>query len=112
MILSHLLEHLDEKANLNLSCLLQEGIQSGGAFSLAQDTEPLLDGTELVLEVLVQSSSSHLFQRRFVLINVGNPLLGNLVLRVRFGVVGAKVLLSLPIEIGGRSNAAGGGRAS
>ena len=84
VIFTHLLENLDEEADLDLGGLLQKSIQSCGALGLAQDAEPLLNCTKLVLEVLVQSSSGHLLQRRLVLVNIRNPLLGNLVLRIAF----------------------------
>jgi len=79
MILSHLLENLDEEADLDLSCLLKKSIKSSSTLSLTQNPEPLLDGAQLVLKILVESSSGHLLQRGLILIDIRNPLLGYLV---------------------------------
>lgn len=109
MILAHLLQNLDEEADLDLGRLLQQCIQSGRALGLAQDAEPLLDGAELVLEVLVERGGGHFFQRRLVLVNVGDPLLGNLVLGVNVEAGGAvAALLRLAVEVGRGPDAAGG----
>lgn len=97
MVLTHLLKNLDEEANLDLGCLLQESIQRSGTLSLGQNPEPLLDGAELVLEVLVQGSGSHFLESRLVLVNVGDPLLGRLVLGVR---VGTLTLALLAVKVG------------
>lgn len=79
MTLRHLLQDLDEKPNLDLGGLLQQGIQGRGSLSFTQDTEPLLDGTEFILKVLVKRGSCHFFQCSFVLINVRKPLLSGTV---------------------------------
>ena len=92
MTVGHLLQHLNEEANLHLGGLLQEGIQRRGALGLAQDLEPLLDGAQLVLEILIQGGGGHLFERGLVLIDVGDPLLCRFV----GGILGAaRVLLLL-----------------
>lgn len=84
MTLSHLLQNLNEESNLYLRSLLQECIQSGGSFGLAQNPEPLLDSAQLIFEVLVQSCRSHLLQRGLVLVNLRDPLLRDLVGRIPF----------------------------
>lgn len=71
-----MLQDLDEEADLDLGGLLQQGVEGGGALGLAQDAEPLLDGAELVLEVLVERGRGHFLERVLVLVNVGEPLLG------------------------------------
>lgn len=101
MVLAHLLENLDEEADLDLSGLLQQRIQGSRALGLAEHAEPLLDGAEFILEVLIKRGGSHLFQRRLILVNVRNPLLGDLVLRINIQTGRAKAtLLWLTIEIG------------
>lgn len=108
MVLAHLLEDLDEEADLDLSGLLQQGVQSGRALSLTQHPKPLLNGAELVLEVLVERGGSHLLQRRLILVNVRNPLLGDLVLRIDIQAGRAKAaLLWLAVEVGRRPDAVG-----
>jgi len=92
--LGHLLQDLDEEANLHLGRLLQQGVQGGGALGLAQDAEPLLDGAQLVLEVLVERGRGHLLERVLVLVDVGEPLLGgalHLVWVARLRVLAAEV---------------------
>lgn len=101
MVLAHLLENLNEEANLDLSGLLQQGVQSGRALSLAQHSKPLLNGAEFVLEVLIKRGGSHLLQRRLILVNIRNPLLGDLVLRIDIQASRAKTtLLWLAVEVG------------
>jgi len=109
MILSHLLENLNEEADLNLGCLLEESIQSSRSFSLAQNSEPLFDGAQLVLEILVEGCSSHLLQRSFILVNVGDPLLSNLVRSIIFSRTLSLALLSA-VEIRRWSDTIRGGR--
>jgi hypothetical protein len=116
--LGHLLQDLDEEANLHLGRLLQQGVQGGGALGLAQDAEPLLDGAQLVLEVLVERGRGHLLERVLVLIDVGEPLLGgalHLVRVARLRVLAAKVDLrgGADATVGqrGREAAHVGGRA-
>lgn len=94
MALGHLLKDLNEEADLHLSSLLQQSIKSSGALRLAEHTKPLLDSTELVLEVLIKGCSSHLFKCRLVLVNVCNPLLSSLLCRI-IGVVKSLTLLGI-----------------
>lgn len=108
MVLAHLLQDLDEEADLDLRGLLQKSIQSSSPLCLAQHPEPLLNRTQLVFEVLVERRCGHFFERSLVLINVRDPLLRNLVLCVAFGVALALALLGLAIEVGGGSDAARG----
>lgn len=75
MILGHLLQDLDEEPDLHLGRLLQQGIQSGSALGLTQDTEPLLDGAQLILEILIQGGRRHLRQGGLVLVDIIDPLL-------------------------------------
>lgn len=93
MALRHLLQDLDKEADLHLSGLLQQSIQGRSSLGLAQDTEPLLDGTQLIFEILVKRSSCHLFQCSLILINVREPLLSRTVHRI-FRVVLALRLLT------------------
>jgi hypothetical protein len=103
--LGHLLQNLDEEPDLHLGGLLEEGIERGSPLGLAEHAEPLLDGAQLVLEVLVERGRGHLLQGRLVLVYVGQPLLGgtlHLVGIARLRVVAAKVHLR------GRADAAVG----
>jgi hypothetical protein len=105
--LGHLLQDLDEEANLHLGSLLQQGIERGSPLGLAEHAEPLLDGAQLVLEVLVECCRGHFFERGLVLVDVGEPLLGgalHLVWIARLRVVAAK------IDLRGRADAAIGKR--
>ena len=52
MAFTHLLQDLDEETDLDLSGLLEQGIKRGSALGFAQHSEPLLNSTELILEVL------------------------------------------------------------
>lgn len=106
MILAHLLEDLDEETNLDLGGLLQKSIQSSSPLCFAEHPEPLFNGTELVFEVLVERGCGHFFERGLVLINVGDPLLRNLVLCVALGVALVLTLLGLAVKVGGGSDAA------
>jgi hypothetical protein len=92
--LRHLLEDLDEKANLDLGRLLKQSIQSCSSFRFTQDAKPLLNGAEFILKVLIESSRSHFFQGGLVLIDVGNPLLS----RPVEGIVHVSLTLGLLIE--------------
>jgi len=87
MGLGHLLKNRDEESNLNLSRLLQESVQGSGPLRFAQHTEPLLDGAELVLELLIQCSRSHLLQRILVRLQIVDPLAGRLVEGLGLGVL-------------------------
>lgn len=92
--LGHLLQDLDEEANLHLGGLLQQGVEGGGALGLAEDAEPLLDGAQLVLEVLVERGRGHFLECVLVLVDVGEPLRGgtlHLVRVARLRVLTAKV---------------------
>lgn len=108
MVLTHLLEDLDEEPNLYLSSLLQKSIESSGALGFAQNPEPLLNSTQLVLEILVKCCRRHFLQCSFILVDVGYPLLRNFILGVCFVVAVALALLRLAIEVGGWSNATRG----
>lgn len=100
MALGHLVQDLSKEALLHLGGLLYQGICGGGALSLAQDSKPLFNGAQLILEILVQSGSSHLFQHGLVLFNVLNPLLTQPV-----GIIEAALLGLLIIKnLGGRTN--------
>jgi hypothetical protein len=101
MILAHLLKDLDEEADLDLSGLLEQGIESSSAFSFAEDPEPLLYSAKLILEVLVEGGSSHLLECCLILIDIGNPLLGQFILGVELSRAMALTLLRLAIEVGG-----------
>lgn len=111
MILAHLLKHLDEESNLNLGSLLQQSVQGGGAFGLTQDPKPLFNGAQLILEVLIQGGGGHLLQRRLVLIDVGYPLLSDLVLRIGVGAAMPVTLLALAVEVRRGPNTTGRRRA-
>jgi len=74
MALCHLLENLNEESDLDLSCLLQQCIQRSCTLGFTEDTEPLFDSTQLILEILIECCRGHLLQGRFVLIDVCNPL--------------------------------------
>src|SRR5689334_12764859 len=106
VVLAHLLENLDKEANLHLSSLLQQGVESSSALGLTENTEPLLNSCQLILEVLVKGGGSHLLQRSLILVDIGNPLLGKLVLRINIGIALALIRLCLTVEVGGRANAA------
>ena len=99
MVFAHLLQDLDEETNLNLSRLLQQSIQRCGTFSLAQHAKPLFDSTQFILEILVKSGGSHFLQSGLVLVNISNPLLSNLVLRVGIKASLTMALLGLTIKI-------------
>jgi hypothetical protein len=101
--LGHLLQDLDEEANLHLGCLLQQSVESSGALGLAEHAEPLLDSAELVLEVLVQRSGRHVLEGRLVLVDVGDPLLSSLVGRV----VLTTDTNAAEVDLAGGSDAAG-----
>lgn len=66
--MSHLLQNRDEESDLHLSRLLQKAVKSGCALSFGKDTEPLLDGTQFILEISIERGSSHLFQSCFVIL--------------------------------------------
>lgn len=101
VVLAHLLEDLNKEADLDLGCLLKQRIQSRSALGLAKNAKPLLNSAQLILEILIECGRSHFFQRRLVLINVRNPLLGDLVLRINVQAARAVTpLLRLAIEIG------------
>lgn len=105
--LGHLLEHLNEEPDLNLSSLLEQRIQSGSSLGLTQDAKPLFDGAQLVLEVLVEGGCGHLFQRGLILIDVGKPLLGGALHLVWV----ARLCAAAPeVYLRGRANAAVGER--
>ena len=100
MVLAHLLQDLDEEADLDLGSLLEQGIEGSSALGLAQDPKPLFNSTEFVLEVLIEGCSSHLLQRGLVLVNVGDPLLSQLVLGVDLGIALTLTLSGLAVEVG------------
>lgn len=103
MAFSHLLKYLDKKPNLYLCRLLKKSVQSRSTLRLAENLEPLLNSAQLIFEVLVQSSSRHLFQRGLILINVRYPLLCSLVHDI-ISTIGALGLLRLIIvDLGRRS---------
>ena len=112
MVLSHLLQDLDKETNLDLGGLLEQRVQSSGALGLAQDAEPLLDGAQFVLEILVERGGGHLLEGGLVLVDVGDPLLGELVLGVHVGVAVALARLHLAVEVRRRADAARGSLAS
>lgn len=87
MAFGHLLQHLDEKANLNLCALLEKRIEGRSPLCFAQYAKPLLNSTHFILEVLIRCRCGHLFQQHFVLINVGEPCLSSLVKGVRVGIL-------------------------
>jgi hypothetical protein len=101
--LGHLLQDLDEEANLHLGCLLQQGVESSSALGLAEYAEPLLDSAELILKILVQCSGGHVLESRLVLVDVGDPLLGGLVGRV----VLATHTNAAEVDLAGGADAAG-----
>jgi hypothetical protein len=103
--LGHLLQDLDEEANLHLGGLLQQGIERGSPLGLAEHAEPLLDGAQLVLEVLVERGRGHLLQCVLVLVDISEPLLGGALHLV--GVARLRVLAA-KINLRGRANAAVG----
>lgn len=104
--LCHLLQNLNEETDLNLRSLLQKSIQGSSALGFTQHAEPLLDGAELIFEVLIQSCRCHVLKRRLVLVNVGDPLLRCLVCRI---VLVAELALA-EIHLTGGANAAVGQR--
>lgn len=57
----HLVQDLRKKSLLHLGCLLNQGVGSSSPFSLAENSEPLFDSAEFVLEILVECSSCHFF---------------------------------------------------
>ena len=77
MTLRHLIQHLAEEPLLELSRLLQEGVGSCSPFGLAEDSEPLFYSAQLVFEVLIKRSGSHLFKSGFVLLDVSDPLVSD-----------------------------------
>lgn len=70
---SHLLQHGDEEAHLNLGAALEERVKGGGALGLAEHTEPLLDRRKLFLEVDVEASRRHFLERGLVVLQVLEP---------------------------------------
>jgi hypothetical protein len=93
-VLGHLLQDLDEETNLHLRRLLEQSVERCRSLGLAKDAEPLFNSAQLVLEVLVKSSCRHLFECSFILVDVGEPLLGSafhLIRVARLGIVAAKV---------------------
>jgi hypothetical protein len=101
--LGHLLQNLDEEANLHLGGLLEQSIERRGPLGLAEHAEPLLDGAQLVLEVLVECSRGHFLQCRLVLVDVGEPLLGGTLHLV--GVAALRVVAA-EVDFRGGANAA------
>lgn len=99
MILAHLPQNLYEESDLDLGGLLQKSVKGSRALGLTEDAEPLLDRTELILEVLIQSSRSHFFQGCLILINVRDPLLRNLILCVMVQAGLARGLLGLNVKV-------------
>lgn len=104
MTFCHLLEYLYEEADLDLSGLLQQCIQGGCPFCFAQNLEPLLYGGKLILEILIQRSSSHLFQRDLILIDVSDPLLRGFVHDIIVVTLAVGVLRLIIIDFGCRSH--------
>ena len=105
MALGHLLQDLDEEADLHLCRLLQESVQRRGPLRLAQHTEPLLNGAQFVLKVLIQSSRGHVLERRLILLDIRHPLLGHLFSSL-VGVARAGGLVVLvDIDFGGGTDA-------
>jgi hypothetical protein len=100
MALTHLLKDLDEETYLHLSGLLQQRVECRRPFGFTKHTKPLLNRTQLILEVLVKRRSGHLLQGGFVLVNVGDPLLCNFILGISIGTWGVLALLSLHVKIG------------
>lgn len=100
MPLAHLLQDLDEETNLHLGGLLQQGVQSGSALGLAQNPKPLFNSTQFILKVLVQGSGCHLLQGSLILVNVGDPLLSELVLGVKLALALTLAVLRLAVEVG------------
>lgn len=109
MVLAHLLEDLDEETDLDLSGLLKQSIQGSRALSLAQDAEPLFNSAEFILEVLIERSGGHLLESGLILVDIGDPLLGQLVLRVQLGIALHLAGLRLAVKVGRRANSARGG---
>lgn len=109
MVLAHLLEDLDEETDLDLGSLLKQSIKGSCALSFAQDAEPLFNSAEFILEVLIKRSGSHLLESGLILVNVGNPLLRQLVLGVQLGTALHLAGLRLAVKVGRRANAACGG---
>lgn len=98
--LSHLLQDLYEESYLDLSGLLKEGIQSSCSLGFAKDFKPLLNCTELILEVLVKGCGGHLLECSFVLIDIRNPLLSNSVGSIPLIVLLACCLVRLSVKVG------------
>src|ERR1700733_4619788 len=71
----HLVQDLGEKPLLHLCGLLDESICCRGPLSLAEDSKPLLNSTQFVLELLVECCSRHFLQHSFILLDVLYPLL-------------------------------------
>ena len=76
-VLGHLLQDLDEEANLHLRRLLEESVEGCSSLGLTKDAEPLLNSAQLVFEVLVKSGRRHLFECVLILVDVGEPLLSS-----------------------------------
>jgi hypothetical protein len=101
-VLGHLLQDLDEEPDLHLSRLLEQSVECRSPFGLAEHAEPLLDGAQLVLEVLVESGRGHLLQCRLVLVDIGEPLLGG-----TFHLIGVARLcvVAAEVDLRGRADA-------
>jgi len=76
-VLGHLLQDLDEEANLHLCRLLEESVEGCSSLGLTKDAEPLLNSAQLVLEVLIKSGCRHLFECVLILVDIGEPLLSS-----------------------------------
>lgn len=63
----------DEEAHLDLSAALEKRVERGGSFGFGQDSKPLLDRRELLLEVGVKRSGGHVLESRFVVLEVRKP---------------------------------------
>lgn len=107
MALGHLLQNLDEETDLDLGSLLQQSIQRCSPFRFAEDTEPLFNGTELILEILIQGGSRHLLESRLILIDVCQPLLSRTVDGI---IVALALVLLIVVDLRRRANTAGGER--
>ena len=105
VVLSHLLQNLDEESDLDLRGLLQQRIEGSSPLSFAQDTEPLFNSAEFILEVLIEGGCSHLLQSGLVLVNIGKPLLSKLLLGVGFYVGLTLTELDTTVEVGRGSGA-------
>ena len=69
----HLLEDGDEEAHLDLGAALEERVERGGSFGFGEDSKPLLDRRELLLEVGVERSGGHVLEGRLVVLEVREP---------------------------------------